>query len=275
MKVSGKTSIFLTIAHPVAHLAAPEIFASEFAGRAIDAVMIGADVLPEHLREFVGAMRKMANLKGFCVTVPHKQAVMLHLDRLTPEAIEAGAVNVVRRDPDGTLTGHQLDGEGFVVGLAEAGHELKGRRVFLAGAGGAATGIAFALARSGVAQLRIFNRTTHRAEALAARVRASQPGLAVEVGDDDPAGFDLVVNATSAGLHPADPLPIVLEGVGPQALVAEVIMRPRETKLISAARARGLRVHYGESMLTGQLRPILEFWGVAPSAPGTDRRASA
>lgn len=261
MQITGHTAIFMTLAHPVGHLAAPEVFGRFFADRGLDAVMVGADVSPERLDNFVAALRDMHNLRGFCVTVPHKQAVLPHLDELTPAAQEAEAVNVVRRDPDGRLIGHQLDGEGFVRGLRDAGHNLTGRAAFLVGAGGAATGIAFALARSGITRLRIHNRTAAKAEALAASVRAAAPGLAVEVGSD-PAGFDLLVNGTSAGLDPAAPIPFALDRADRGALVAEVIMKPRETDLLRAAQARGMAVHFGQAMLDGQTRLMAEFWGL-------------
>lgn len=261
MHITGNTAIFMTLAHPVGHLAAPEVFGRFFADRGLDAVMIGADVAPEKLGSFVAALRDLQNLRGFCVTVPHKQAVLLHLDELTPAAQEAEAVNVVRRDADGRLIGHQLDGEGFVRGLRDAGYDLTGRTAFLAGAGGAATGIAFALARSGITRLRIHNRTAAKAEALAARVRIAAPGLAIDVGSD-PAGFDLLVNGTSAGLDPVAPIPISLDRADPGTLVAEVIMKPRETALLHAAQARGMAVHFGQAMLGGQTRLMAEFWGL-------------
>lgn len=268
MHITGKTAVFLTIAHPVGHLAAPEVFARFFEERGLDAVMLGADVAPDRLGAFVAALRHMRNLVGFCVTVPHKQAVLEHLDGLTPQAREAGAVNLVRRDPDGRLTGHQLDGEGFVRGLLDAGHHPEGRSVLLAGAGGAATGIAFALARHGVSRLRICNRTPARAEELAARIRAAVPRADVQAGGSDPAGFELLVNGTSAGLDPAAAPPFDLDRADARAIVAEVIMKPRETALLKAARARGMTVHYGEAMLDGQVGLMTDYWGLTAPADG-------
>ncbi len=268
MHITGKTAVFLTIAHPVGHLAAPEVFARFFEARGLDAVMLGADVAPDRLGAFVAALRHMRNLVGFCVTVPHKQAVLEHLDDLTPQAREAGAVNLVRRDPDGRLIGHQLDGEGFVRGLLDAGHDPEGRSVLLAGAGGAATGIAFALARHGVSRLRICNRTPARAEELATRIRAAVPRADVQAGGSDPAGFELLVNGTSAGLDPAAAPPFDLDRADARAIVAEVIMKPRETALLKAARARGMTVHYGEAMLDGQVGLMTDYWGLTAPADG-------
>ena len=261
MHITGHTDIFMTLAHPVGHLGAPEVFGRFFADRGLDAVMIGVDVAPARLGAFIAALRDMHNLRGFCVTVPHKQAVLPYLDELTPAAQEAEAVNVVRRDADGRLIGHQLDVECFARGLSDAGYDLAGRAAYLAGAGGAATGIAFALARSGISRLCIHNRTVAKAEALAARVRVAAPGVVIEVGSD-PAGFELLVNGTSAGLDPAAPIPFDLDCADPGALVAEVIMKPRETALLRAAQVRGMAVHFGQAMLDGQTRLMAAFWGL-------------
>lgn len=258
-ELSGRTAVFMTLAHPVTHLMAPTTFARRFRSAGRDAVMIAADVAQDDLSRFVDGLRAMSNLVGFCVTIPHKQAIVPLLDQLTPAAVEAGAVNVVRRDADGTLVGTQVDGEGFVRGMLDSGHAISGRSVYLAGAGGAATGIAFALARSGVSRLCIANRTVEKAAALAERVRAAVPECDISSGGD-PSGFDIVINGTSAGLSGANTLPFDVGKADDGAIVAEVVMTPRETPLIRAALKRGLRVQFGEDMLTGQLVLMEDFW---------------
>ncbi len=104
--------------------------------------------------------------------MPHKTAIVALLDELTPEARQVGAVNVVRRAPDGRLHGTILDGEGFVAGLASARHRVDGSACLLMGAGGAAAAIAFALAAHGCRELTVANRTAAKSTALAARVSA-------------------------------------------------------------------------------------------------------
>jgi shikimate dehydrogenase len=258
--ITGNTRVLLTLAHPVAHLRSPAMMSELFSAGGRDAVMLAADVKPEALAGLVAGLRYMDNLDGFCVTIPHKQAILPLLDRLTPAAEEAQAVNIVRRDADGTLVGHQVDGEGMVRALRDAGHQIAGRRVFLAGAGGAATGIAFAVAHAGAARLCIVNRTPAKAEALAARVRAEVPGCDIITGDS-PGSYDILINGTSAGLSGAATLPFALDGVGAGAVVAEVVMTPRETPLLKAAMERGLRGQFGEDMLRAQLSLMEEFWG--------------
>jgi shikimate dehydrogenase len=272
VNITGNTQVFLTLAHPVAHLRSPAMLSKRFSANGRDAIMVAADVRPEALAGLVAGLRHMDNLGGFCITIPHKQAILPLLDELTPAAREAQAVNIVRREADGRMVGHQVDGEGFVRGLLEAGHQVAGQKVFLAGAGGAATGIAFAVAHAGAARLCIINRTAEKAEALAERVRKSVPRCEIVTGES-PADYDILVNGTSAGLSGVATLPFQLDGVRDDAIVAEVVMAPRETPLLKAALERGLTVHYGEDMLLAQLALMEEFWdAAAPAQPLTVER---
>merc|ERR1711960_7577 len=122
----------------------------------------------------------MRNFGGFIATVPHKSAMLELCDRIEGDGARIGAVNCVRRDPDGRMIGAMLDGIGFVEGVRRAGIAPEGQRVLLAGAGGAASAIAFALAEAGVAALTILNRTASKADDLAQRVSAAYPGCRAE-----------------------------------------------------------------------------------------------
>ena len=259
--ITGHTQIFAILADPVAHVRTPQAFNRLFAEARADRILIPLQVPPDGLGRAVDGLRQIGNLGGFVVTVPHKQAIMAHCDEITAQARLVGAVNAVRRHADGRLTGGSFDGVGFVDGLAGAGHDIAGRRVLQLGAGGAGSAIAFALAAAGAAELVLANRDRTRAEALAARVAAAFPGFAVRAGDADPGGFDIVVNATSLGLKPDDPLPLDPARIDPGCLVAEVIMEPAETALLAAARARGARIHPGRLMLEAQLDAIGRFIG--------------
>jgi len=177
--------------------------------------------------------------------MPHKIEVVRLLDAVLPQAATIGAVNVVRRTARGALEGDNLDGEGFAVGLEAAGHALAGRHVYLAGAGGAAVAIAFALAARGVESLTIGNRTRRTAERLVGRLHERFPRLTAAVGTGDAHDADLVVNATSLGMRAGDALPLEVETVDPNALAAEVVITPADTPFLVAARARGCVTHPG------------------------------
>jgi shikimate dehydrogenase len=166
---------------------------------------------------------------------------------------------VVRREPDGSFSGTLVDGRGFVSGLTKHGHPIKGRRFYMAGAGGAGTALAFALADSGAAALTIHNRTRSKAERLVAEVGAAFPGIDVKVGTADAGGHDVAVNATALGLKPDDGHSFDLASVDPSALVAEVVMKPDMTPLLIAAEKRHHPIHFGIHMLNSQLDLMLQF----------------
>jgi shikimate dehydrogenase len=255
--ITGRTALLGIVADPVAQARAPFLVNRALAARGADAVLVPLHVGSDGLAPLVRALRVLGNLAGAVFSMPHKTAIVPLLDDVTREGRQVGACNVVRREPDGRLVGTMYDGEGFVAGLRAAGHEVGGRRVFLAGAGGAAAAIAFALGKHGAAALTIQNRTATTAEALAARVRSVWPALRATAGGPDPRGHDLVVNATPLGMRPGDPLPVDVAGLGPGVLVADIVIAP--TPFLAAAAERGATVHHGEPMLAAQVDLMLDF----------------
>jgi shikimate dehydrogenase len=266
--VTARTPLFAILAHPVSHLRAPEIFNAYLQARSCDGVMVALDVPPPALATTLATLRALQNLRGFCVSNPHKQTILPLLDRWTEQAERVGAVNVVRREDDGTLVGAQADGEGFIAGLCAAGHAVEGRRVFMAGAGGVAAGIAFALAAAGVAAIGVHNRTRARAEALVARIRSEHPDCNVRVVGPDPSGYEIIINATSAGVDPGDGYPLDVSRLAPGMLAAEVVMAVRETPFLRVAAERGCALHHGDAMARAQMAFIAEFTRALPA----DRR---
>jgi len=260
--ISGRTGLLAILADPVEQARAPTLVNAALVARGCDAVLLPMHVRAGDLARVLDALRAIHNFKGCVVSMPHKEAVLDLLDEVTPEGRQVGACNVVRREADGRLIGTMFDGEGFVAGLRRAGHDVTGRRVFMAGAGGAAAGIGFAVARYGAATLTIHNRTAARAEALAVRVRGAYPRTTVAVGGPDPSGHDLVVNATSVGMRPGDGLPLDPGGLGPGTLAAEVVIAPETTPFLAEAQRRGSVVHYGKPMLEAQIDLMVDF--IAP-----------
>ena len=267
MKITGRTGILLMLADPVAHVVGSRRLNERFDAEGHDIAVSPLHVAPARLPLVIDAIRHMQNVRGFGVTIPHKIEVLRLLDATTPRAAQVGAVNFVRRDSDGRLTGDNLDGTGFVDGLAHSGITLRGRRVLQIGAGGAGRAVAFAIAEAGAAELVIHNRTQDRAASLAADVAAAHPACKTAAGDNDPRGFDLVVNTTSMGMHAGDPLPLHTEHLAASTDVAEIIMTPEITPLLAAAQARGCRVSLGKSMIDAQyglLKTLLRIGVAAP-----------
>ena len=257
--ISGNTRVLGILADPIHHVKTPQAINRLFESRGFDGVMVPFHVTPDTLAATLQGLRGIQNLDGFVVTVPHKTTVVAHCDALTVDAQLVGAVNVVRRTPEGRLIGGSLDGDGFVEGLRAAAIEFYGKSAYLVGAGGAASAIAFALAKSGVDRLTISNRSVDRAQALLARLAKAYPSVRLAIGNQDPSGHDLVINGTSLGLRPGDALPLDTGALHVAQIVAEIIMEPAQTPLLAAAAARGCRTHPGMPMLEGQVRLMAAF----------------
>ncbi|MCU1726086.1 shikimate dehydrogenase [Pseudomonas sp. 7P_10.2_Bac1] len=252
-QISGTTRVYAIIADPIHHVQTPQAMNRLFSSLGLNRVLVPFHVAPADLERVVTGLRGIQSLDGFIVTVPHKTAIAELCDSISETARLVGAVNVVTRSSDGTLHGEILDGEGFVTGLRHAGIELKGRAVYLAGAGGAANAIAFALAASGIGWLTIANRSRDKATSLVERLARAFPDLQVSIGTSDPSGYDLVVNGTSLGLREGDPLPCDVTRLSADQVVAEIIMQPAITPLLAAAQKVGCRIHEGLPMLLSQI----------------------
>ena len=266
-EITGQTRFLAIVADPIHHVKTPLRINELLRAHAIDAVMVPLHVTADDLVGVMNALRCVANFSGCVVTVPHKTKAVALCDEVSAEARQIGAVNVVHRLPDGRLRGGMLDGIGFVDGLRSAGIDPAGSSAYLAGAGGAASAIAFALAQAGVRRLTVTNRSAEKAMSLIERLREQHPAVNLSVGSSDASGHDIVVNATSLGLRPGDPLPLDVSTLDPAQIVAEIIMDPAETALLTAARARGCRVHLGAPMLASQVRHMAAFMLDRPLLP--------
>jgi shikimate dehydrogenase len=259
MEITGKTAIMFILGDPIAHVVGTAVLNAHFIRAGQDVAASPLHVLPRDLAATVGVIRRLQNVIGFGVTIPHKIDIMPLLDHLTCNAKLVGAVNFVRRDPDGRLTGDNADGQGFVAGLGAYGVDVSNANVLQIGAGGAGRAIAFAVAASGARRLHIVNRTMTKAAELASAVQAAFPACEVTTLTPEIAAVDLVINATSLGMKASDPLPIDPAGLRPGMAVAEVIMRPEITALLREAAERGCTIVPGRAMLDHQIALAAAF----------------
>jgi len=199
--------------------------------------------------------------------MPHKVATVGLLDEASPAVQITGACNAVRRSADGRLQGDMFDGEGFVRGLLRKGCRLEGARALVVGTGGVGSAIAASLAGAGVAGLALYDARAESAAGLGQRLKRAYPALAVTTGHNDPAGFDLVVNATPMGMNDGDPMPMDVARIAPEAFVGEVVMKSEMTAFLRAAQARGCRFQVGSDMLFEQIPAYLEFFGLPSTTP--------
>jgi shikimate dehydrogenase len=223
------------------------------------------EVRPEQLADAVRGLRAF-NMAGINLTIPHKVAVIQHLDGLSPEAELMGAVNTVVREGD-RLIGLNTDGKGFVRSVREeASVDPQGKRVVFLGAGGAARAMGVEMALAGAAHITIVNRTPERGRDLAALLQDRTPAEAEFVPWQGeyavPAEADILVNATSIGLFPdiEDTPAVDMASIRPDLLVCDVIPNPPRTAFLRAAEARGARTLDGLGMLVGQGAIAFKMW---------------
>jgi shikimate dehydrogenase len=260
--ITGKTRVYGILADPIYHVKTPQVMAGVFARHGVDAALIPFHVKPGGLETLVRGLRATENFGGFIATVPHKAAMLDLCDGITDEARHIGAVNCVRREADGRMVGTMFDGIGFVVALRTvSGFEPEGKRAYVAGAGGAACAIAFALADWGVTHLTIANRTVGKAEALVERLQQVHPSISLSTDAASVADHDLVVNGTSLGMRETDATPLDFSRLSARQVVADAIMDPVMTPLLKAAEARNCRIQRGLPMLECQIELMARHMG--------------
>ena len=263
------------IGYPIRHSISPVFQQAALDYYSLDATYQAWEVEPQSLPEFVNGLRSPDTL-GINVTVPHKEAVMSHLDRIDDWAATAGAVNTVVNEC-GKLVGHNTDGSGFLRALEEHGHfSPEGRSVLILGAGGSAKAVALALARRGIARITIANRTLRRAQELAELIGKHGPRVeAIPLAPSEDAfvsaatACNLLVNCTTIGMkHGPDekgsPIPAQLIPSG--VLVYDLVYNPPETTLLREAARSGATTLGGLPMLVYQGAASFEFW-TGKSAP--------
>ena len=200
--------------------------------------------------------------------MPHKIQVSHLVDHHGNNAVRTGAVNTIRKLPDGSLLGENFEGVGFVRGLTSRGIELAGKAVLVIGAGGAGCAVVNAIADQGATRNGVYDVDTKRQADLVASVSGHVPAVRVEACAPKAEGFDLIVNCTSVGMKAGDPLPVDLTGITSKTVVADIILKPVRTPLLEAAARQGCLTHEGPAMLEGQIDTVMDFFFSSAQAPG-------
>ncbi|EEG09918.1 shikimate dehydrogenase family protein [Pseudogulbenkiania ferrooxidans] len=272
--ISGKTTLIAHLGYPTEAFKAPMIYNPWFEKQGIDAVVVPMGVKPDDYAVFLKSLFRLSNIRGALVTMPHKITTLDLVDDATPTARIAGACNAILLRPDGSLLGDQFDGAGFVRGVERKGRRLAGTRVLVSGCGGVGSAIAASLAAAGVAELALFDTRDASAQALAGRLAEHYPQLVIHTGSNDPAGYDVVVNATPVGMNDDDPLPFDVARIAPSTFVGEVVMKSEYTPLLRAALEKGCQVQVGTDMLFEMIPAYLEFFGFGTATPDELRAVS-
>ena len=260
--VTGRSRLYAIIGDPIEQVKSPEILnpIMQRAGKA--GILVPMRIAPADLETAIRGIKAIGNFDGIIITVPHKVRMLALVDDVLPTGRRVGAINAVRRERDGRWVGDMFDGKGMVAGLRKHGHEPKGKRALLVGAGGAGSAVGFALAEAGVSRLTVHDIDPDKAERLARAIAAAFPDAGAGVGPANATGYELVVNATPIGMRPGDPSPLDSTGFHSGMVVADVIILPHDTPLLAAARECGCAVMGGRPMTEGQAEEMARFLGM-------------
>jgi len=278
--VQGNTDVYLIPGDPVEQVRAPAVFNLIFRTLGINAVLVPAHVAAADIETFVRTAFLAKNIKGMFLAIPHKSLVMGLLSHCNDYGRVAGAVNGIRRNPDGSLEGGLFDGKGFVSSLDYFGVAYAGKRVLVLGAGGGASAIAASLAIAGSrapAEISLYDPVPGKAQAIAAHIASAPQAAGIRVlaaEGNDPSAYDLIINASPLGLQATDPLPCDVSRLAPHAAVVDILMKNQPTPLVRAVRSRGLVAQPGFEMLIQQAPDYLEFFGYAEAAEAVRRDAT-
>ena len=264
LNLTGTTRLNIIVGDPIRQVKSPGAMTAAFARLGYDGLLVPVQVSVEDLGDLLDVAGRIKNLDNIVVTVPHKFACFKHCKSATERANFLGTVNLMRRRPDGGWHGEMVDGIGFVGAVRAKGFEPRGKRALLIGAGGAGSAIALALVDAGVRELAIHDEDAVRRDNLIARLNALGK-VPVVKGSANPTGFELVANATPAGMKEGDPLPVDVSKLSPSTFVGCVITVPVVSPIVEAARKLGCPTSTGTDMYYGLEQPMLDFL-LAPAA---------
>jgi 3-dehydroquinate dehydratase/shikimate dehydrogenase len=263
-KITRRTHVFGVIGDPIAHSLSPLLHNSGYIARKLDAVYL--PFLVRNLRDFLKALPEFG-LRGFSVTLPHKQTILDHLAECDPLAQRIGAVNTVTVRPDGTLYGCNTDYVGVLSAL-ERKLRIRRSRVLIFGAGGSARAAAFALAQAGAS---VF---------ICARREKFSKELASAVGGENirrralrTQSFDAILNATPIGMYPHQNISPLASSELHCRIVMDLIYRPERTRLLKIAAHKGISTVSGVDMFLAQGIAQWELWTHKPAPERAMRRA--
>lgn len=262
-RISGHTRLLALIGSPVGHSGSPAMYNYSFEKLGLDYAYVAFDVKEDGVKQALDAMR-LFHMRGMNVTMPDKVEAAKHVDALSPAAQIIGAVNTIVNE-EGKLTGYMTDGEGFVKNLLDHGVSVVGKKMVIAGGGGAATAIQVQCALDGVREISIFNKKDafyERTEVIAEKIKAAVPDCIVNVYDiDETERFyqaikdgDIFVNATIVGMKPMEDESLIkdMSVFHENLIVADIVYNPEETKLMREAKEAGCKVVGGKGMLIWQ-----------------------
>lgn len=263
MKISGKTKVVALFGFPIEHTLSPFFHNAAFESLGLDLVYLPFSVPPQSLPQAVKSLKALQIL-GANITTPHKEKVIPWLDILSPRAKILGAVNTIYREKE-RFVGENTDGVGFLNFLEKELGVIKEKRVLLFGAGGAARAILLEMVKRGMEKVKVVNRRPERAKKFLERISSLYPHQIKvfplsSLPREEIEKAELIINATSCGMNPEDPLLFDPSPLHSGQIVVDIIYRLRPTLLLKEARKRGAKTLDGVGMLVFQGAESFRFW---------------
>ena len=267
MDISGKTRLKGLLGHPISHSLSPKMHNSAFANLGLEYAYLTFDTKEDNLEDVVAAMRAL-NVKGFNVTMPNKKNILNLLDEVTPEAQMIGSINTVLNE-NGRLIGYNTDGKGYVRSLVEKGVSIEGKRIVMAGAGGAARSVAIQLAVDGAKEMVILNRSLEKAEDICNVIQKNISTCKTEalqleenILKEKLKETDIFINSTALGMHPHEDKSVISnpDMLHHNLIVTDLIYKPSKTKLLQMAEQAGCKVINGLGMMIWQGAEAFKIW---------------
>lgn len=253
--IDGKTKVLGIIGDPIEHTRSPLMHNAAFKELGLNFCYLPFHVKPERLKDAIEGVRAL-NIRGLNVTVPHKERVIEYLDELSEEAKYIGAVNTIL-NREGFLTGYNTDSFGFVRSLVEEGLKIEDRIFLILGAGGASRAVVYGVLKNR-GKVYIYNRTKERALKIKETFSKIGDITLVESPEKIIRDVDIVVNTTSLGLKPDDPMPIEPSLIGKHQTYCDIVYP--ETPLMREAEKKGCKVIGGLGMLLWQAARAFTIW---------------
>lgn len=271
-RIDGRTQLIGLIATPIGHSLSPAMHNMSFRKLGLNYVYMAFEVGNQQLEDVLAGFRAL-NLRGFNVSMPNKMKISPYLDEVTPAARFVGAVNTVVNE-NGKLIGYNTDGIGYVRGLKESGVDIKGKKMTLMGAGGAASAVAIQCAIDGAAEIHIFNREDEayqralkNADIINNEIDGNCRATVHHIEDTELLkssieNSDILTNATGVGMKPLEGQSIIPDPswLRPDLIVSDVVYNPRKTRLLEMAEYVGCKAINGLGMMLWQGAKAFELW---------------
>jgi shikimate dehydrogenase len=259
--ITGATRLVAIIGDPVAQVKAPQLLNPLMARAGHDAVVVPVHIPAAHFDAAMHGLTRLANIAGIIVTLPFKERAMAFAKTVHEAARQIGAVNTMRREPDGTWSADNFDGAGCLKAIAAGGGAVADQSVLLIGAGGAGRAIAVSLARAGVRSIAIHDLDTSRSTALAHHIATHFPSIPVTATMAPASAYEVIINASPVGMRPGDGMPLPVGQLDAATFVMDIVAYNGTTPLLDLARQAGCKTNVAAAMVAGQAELMLDFIG--------------